>query len=120
MKIGVSTLSEYENDKYDDPPMYTLRKIFKFYGLNFSKYFDEGIIAFDTRNYSDIGIKKATINHIAESKKKFDLFNENEENNDNKLQYVIFVFYEVNSVTYEDSYKAIFFFVILKMRKLKV
>lgn len=85
MKIGVSTLSEYENDKYDDPPMYTLRKIFKFYGLNFSKYFDEGIIAFDTRNYSDIGIKKATINHIAESKKKFDLFNENEENNDNKL-----------------------------------
>lgn len=81
IKIGVSTLSEYESDKYINPPIKTLKKIFEFYRLSISKYFDEGIIAFDTKNYSEIGIQKAMMHHIAEAKKNLDFIEKEDKEN---------------------------------------
>lgn len=77
--IGKTTLWDYENDKYKNPSISVLKKICKYYGIDFESAYLEGKITLDISDYSPMGTRKAYALHIEEKENNYNKKEENDE-----------------------------------------
>lgn len=79
IKIGKTTLWDYEHDKYQNPSISVLKKMSKEYDFDVVNAFLERKIVLDISQYSPVGTQKVLAIHIAEKEK---LYNKKENNDE--------------------------------------
>ena len=71
--IGKTTLFDYENDKYKEPPRETLKSICDVYDIDYGTADISKKVVLDISQYSEVGYKKAMQLHMIELNKNINI-----------------------------------------------